>query len=159
MDTVYATTERLYPHYCRVWGASAYEFWGFDWLTYDPWEYGWHCYRPESQRPGESRWVRYPAGDGYLVYPPKPGISDGYSSSIRLEAARDGVEDYSYLRALERLTEKGGERGKSAAALLEEHRRLLPIPNAGGRYSSRILSDPEILDRLRHRAGELLGAN
>ena len=36
IDTPYCAVERLLPHYCFKHGAEAYEFWGIDWLTYDP---------------------------------------------------------------------------------------------------------------------------
>ena len=98
-----------------------------------------------------SHWVRYPAGDGYLIYPPKAGISDDVCSSLRLEAARDGVEDFSLLKALE------ARKDAAAAALLAEFRALCPIPNPGGRYSGRNLPDPSRLAALRRRALELLG--
>ena len=69
-----------------------------------------------------------------------------------MEAARDGVEDHDYLKLL-------AARAKSdprAAALLAEFHALVTIPNAGGRYSSRILPEPEKIGELRQRAGELL---
>ena len=77
-------------------------------------------------------------------------------STIRLEAARDGVEDYNYLVLLERLAAEKGPRAAEAARLVDELRALVAIPNAGGRYSTRILPEPEKLASLRLRAGELL---
>ena len=151
LDTVNCSTERMFPHYCAAWGAEAYEFWGCTWLTYDPWKFGWHAYIRQSGTPGEEHWVRYPAGDGYLIYPPKAGISDDVCSSLRLEAARDGVEDFSLLKALE------ARKDAAAAALLAEFRALCPIPNPGGRYSGRNFPDPSRLAALRRRALELLG--
>ncbi len=151
LDTVNCSTERLFPHYCAAWGAEAYEFWGCTWLTYDPWKFGWHSYIRQSGTPGEEHWVRYPAGDGYLIYPPKAGIADDVCSSVRLEAARDGVEDFSLLKAL------AARKDSAADALLAEFRALCPIPNPGGRYSGRNLPDPSRLAALRRRALELLG--
>ena len=151
LDTVNCSTERLFPHYCAAWGAEAYEFWGCTWFTYDPWKFGWHSYIRQSGTPGEEHWVRYPAGDGYLMYPPRAGVSDGICSSVRLEAARDGVEDFSLLSAL------AARKDAASAALLAEFRALCPIPNPGGRYSGRNLPDPSVLAALRRRALELLG--
>jgi hypothetical protein len=151
-DTPYCAVERLLPHYAFAYGAEAYEFWGCTWLTYNPWRFGWHSYIWQSDTPGQYYWVRYPNGDGFLIY---PGASEGFSSpcsSIRLEAARDGVEDYEYLRLLEGLAAKN----ESARALLSEFRALVEIPNAGGRFSTRILPDPARLTALRLRAGALL---
>ena len=41
---------------------------------------------------------------------------------------------------------------------MDEFRALVTIPNAGGRFSTRILPEPEKLASLRLRAGELLSA-
>jgi len=52
--------------------AEAYEFWGVDWLTYDPYARGWHSFIHQTDQPGVSYYVRYPNGDGYLAYPGAP---------------------------------------------------------------------------------------
>lgn len=152
LDTPYCAVERLLPHYAHKYGARLFEFWGATWLTYDPWKFGWHAYIRQSDTPGKTYWVRYPAGDGYLIYPPKEGLPPEPVSTLRMEASRDGVEDFCYLELL-------AARAKDdppAAALLAEYRALVSIPNAGGRYSSRILPVPERLGALRRRAGDLL---
>ena len=69
-----------------------------------------------------------------------------------MEASRDGVEDFCYLELLAARAKDDPQ----AAALLAEYRALVSIPNAGGRYSSRILPVPERLGALRRRAGDLL---
>ena len=74
LDTPYCAVERLLPHYAHKYGARLFEFWGATWLTYDPWKFGWHAYIRQSDTPGKTYWVRYPAGDGYLIYPPKEGL-------------------------------------------------------------------------------------
>ena len=150
-DTPYCAVERLLPHYAHKYHAQAYEFWGSTWLTYDPWAFGWHAYIRQSDTPVKEYWVRYPAGDGYLIYPPQTGGREPVSS-IRLEAARDGVEDYTYLELLA----VRAKTDSAAAKLLAEFQSLVSIPNAGGRYSTRILPEPERLNVLRARAGELL---
>jgi hypothetical protein len=68
-DTPYLAVERLLPHYCFQYGAEAYEFWGVSWLTYNPYQFGWHAYIHQSSEPGKYYWVRYPNGDGFLLYP------------------------------------------------------------------------------------------
>ncbi len=151
-DTPYCAVERMLPHYAHKYGAELYEFWGSTWLTYDPWKFGWHAYIRQSDTPGKTYWVRYPAGDGYLIYPPKEDMGSEPVSTVRLEAARDGVEDYNYLELL-------AARAKSdakAAALLAEFQALVTIPNAGGRHSTQILPVPERIGELRLRAGDLL---
>jgi hypothetical protein len=150
-DTPFCAVERLLPHYCFHFDAEAYEFWGVSWLTYDPWQFGWHRYIHQSSTPGEFYYVRYPNGDGYLLYPGAPVGSPDPVTTVRLEAARDGVEDYEYLKLLQR---HAGN--PQADALLKEFAALVEIPNAGGRFSTRILPDPSRLAALRLRAGALL---
>jgi acetone carboxylase gamma subunit len=162
-DTPYCAVERLLPHYCFKYGVEAYEFWGISWLTYDPYKFGWHSYIYQSGQPGEATWVRYPNGDGYLAYPGGPIGHPGPVSSVRLEQAREGVEDYEYLYLLRDLTAKAKAAGREtsqAEAALRAARNLVTIPNAGGRYSTRILSDPERVLRVKEsvaRAIEALG--
>jgi hypothetical protein len=101
-------------------------------------------------------WVRYPNGDGFLIYPGHPVGCDGPLSSIRLEQAREGVEDYEYLYLLRQLTQKAKAAGKdvaAAAAALSRADRLVTIPNAGGCYSSKILAEPEEIYRLKEEVG------
>ena len=160
LDTPYCAVERMLPHYCAAYHAEAYEFWGSTWLTYDPWKFGWHSYIPQSDTPGKHYFVRYPDGDGYLIYPGVPGRFKGPVTSVRLEAARDGVEDFSYLKRIERLAaSKDDPRAGRAKSLLAEFRALVTIPNAGGRYSTRILPEPEKIGILRRKAGDLLDAS
>jgi len=157
LDTPYCAAERMFPHYCAAYQAEAYEFWGATWLTYNPWQYGWHSYIDQTDTPGKHYSVRYPDGDGYLIYPGIPGRFKGPVTSVRLEAARDGVEDFSYLKALERLAARTADpRAGQAASLLADFHALVSIPNAGGRYSTRALPEPKRVGELRFRAGELL---
>lgn len=160
LDTVHATTERLFSHFCSAYGAKAWENWGIGWLTGDPWETACHRFIRQCGRPGvRNRWVRYPNGDGYQAYPPKKGIAADICSSIRIESARDGVEDYSYLKMLEACAADAADPDSQAAAdLLAQFRALVPIPNPGGRFSTMLLPVPEKIERLRYKAGELLSA-
>lgn len=156
IDTPYCAVERLMPLYCAVYGAEAYENWGSNWHTFNPWESGCHAYIAESDRPGHHYYVRYPNADGYLMYPGIAGRFSGPVSSIRLEAVRDGVEDYSYWKALKRIEASKGPLSKKSSALLVEFEKLVPIPNAGGRYSKRNLPDPRALSILRRQTGDLI---
>ena len=146
-DTPYCAIERLLPHYCFKYGAEAYEFWGIDWLTHNPYEYGWHAFLPHDFGPGkEKEWVRYPNGDGFLAYPPGPLKLDHAVSSVRLEQVREGVEDYEYLYRLRELVEQGRASGRDVAAgekALAMARGLVDSPCEIGRYSTRILPDPD----------------
>ncbi|HOM16805.1 MAG TPA: DUF4091 domain-containing protein, partial [Thermoguttaceae bacterium] len=161
LDTPFCAIERLLPHYCFHYGAEAYEFWGVAWATYDPYRYGWHAYIHQSDQPGKHYWVRYPNGDGYLVYPGGPIGHPGPVSSVRLEQAREGVEDYEYLHMLrEKLSglPAHSPAAQQAQKALQEAARLLSFPNPGGRYSSRILPDPDRLLLLRRQLAEAIEA-
>ena len=153
LDTPYCAIERLMPWYCRRYGAEAYEFWGVNWYTLDPWDHGWHRFIRQSSD-GETYFhVRYPNGDGYLAYPGAHVGVDGPVSTIRLAQAREGVEDYEYFVLLDALIARAKTQGFStrrAERALAAALDLVPIPNAGGRYSTRILPDPTVV--ARHRA-------
>ena len=151
-DTPYCAVERLLPHYCFKHGVQAYEFWGVAWLTYDPYRFGWHSFIHQSSEPGQSTWVRYPNGDGFLLYPGTPIGHSGLVSSIRLEQAREGVEDYEYLYLLSGLIAEAKSSGRAATeaeAAMQLAAQLVTIPNAGGRYSSKILPKPEAVYEAR----------
>jgi len=137
-DTPYAAVERLLPHYCFQYGAQAYEFWGVAWLTYDPFRFGWHAFIHQSGEPGKSHWVRYPNGDGFLLYPGKPLGVDGPVSSVRFEQAREGVEDYEYLYLLRQLIGRAKAAGRDVTAAqqaMDAAGSLVEIPNAGQHQS------------------------
>lgn len=152
-DTPLLATERMLPHYAFKYDADAYEFWGVSWYTHNPWKFGWHSYIRQSSTPGEYYSVRYPDGDGYLIYPPVPemGNSQEPITSIRIEAARDGVEDWCYLQKLKTLAIQ--KKDTEALALLDEFLSFCEIPNAGGRYTGRNLSGPDRLMQLRIEMG------
>jgi hypothetical protein len=159
-DTPYCAIERLLPHYCFKYGAEAYEFWGIDWLTYDPYQYGWHAFLLHDFGPGtEKQWVRYPNGDGFLAYPPAPLKRDRAVSSVRLEQVREGVEDYEYLYLLRERVRQGRAVGQDVSAgerALEMASRLVESPCEIGRYSTRILPDPEQVLRVKVAVAEAI---
>ena len=153
-DTPYCAVERLLPHYCFHYGVEAYEFWGVSWLTYNPYEYGWHSYIHQSGEPGESFYVRYPNGDGFLAYPGKHVDHSRPVPSVRLAQVREGVEDYEYLHLLKQLAEEKGS--TEAREALRKASALVEIPNAGGRYSSKILPDPEDVLEVKKAVAEAI---
>ena len=151
-DTPYCAIERLLPWFCWKYGVEAYEFWGVNWFTYDPWDFGWHRFISQSSDGVEYYHVRYPNGDGYLAYPGKRVGVDGPVSSIRLEQAREGVEDYEYFHLLDQLIAQAKKKGLSvrgAERVRAEAMELVSIPNRGGRYSTSLLPDPDAVPRLR----------
>jgi len=112
----------------------------------------WHSFIYQTSEPGSSSWVRYPNGDGFLLYPGAPIGYPGLLSSIRLEQAREGVEDYEYLHLLRRLVAEAKSAGRDtteADGALGLAAELVTIPNAGGLQSSKILPDPEAVYRVR----------
>ena len=152
-DTPYLGIERLLPWFCFKYGCEAYEFWGVSWWTYNPWERGWHTFIRQSSDGKEYRWVRYPNGDGFLAYPGEDlGLSEPVPS-IRLVAAREGVDDYELLLALDEYARNGNAQ---AAAALERMKALVTMPNRGGRYSTDVMPDPDAVMQAHIAAGELL---
>ncbi len=162
LDTPYCAIERLLPWWCWRWNADAYEFWGANWFTYNPFDYGWHRYIPQTDTPTNKYFVRYPNGDGYIFYPGRLiGLGTTIISSVRAEAARDGQEDALLLCLLDKAIQSAKPENPlrvEAEKLREEAASLVPIPVASGRYSTRFLSDPEQIDYLRIRIGEVLEA-
>ncbi|NOY36432.1 MAG: DUF4091 domain-containing protein [Chlorobi bacterium] len=69
------------------WVAAAYGFDGFLRWAYNSW--------PETPLT-DSRFITWPAGDTYLIYP-------GPLSSIRFEKLREGIQDYEKIRILEEI--------------------------------------------------------
>lgn len=154
LDTPYLATERILPYYCFKYGATGYEFWGVAWWTHNPWDKAWHTFIRQSDEGQDVYWIRYPNGDGYLTYPGERVGLDRPVSSIRLEQAREGLEDYEYLCILQDLI--GKARGKLPAEAvvagekaLERARAIVTIPNAGGPKSTMILPDPEAVPSAR----------
>ena len=146
-------------------GAEAYEFWGIAWLTHDPYRFGWHAYIDQTDQPGQSYWIRYPNGDGFLLYPGKPIGHAGPVSSIRLEQAREGVEDYEYLYLLRSLAARAKTANRDTSRALRSPRRgqkaradsqcrrppldqdfaraREPVPRTPGRWQRRSRSSPD----------------
>ncbi len=145
-ETPYLALERLLPWFGYKYGAEAYEFWGVNWLTYNPYKYGWHSYIFESQAPGEESWKRYPNGDGFIIYPGKPIGEDGLIGSIRLKQVREGAEDYEYFSMLGNLIKKADPSNPALTAArqaLQQALDIVSIPCAMGRYSTKILKTPD----------------
>ncbi len=152
IDTPFLATERLLPYYCFKYGAGGFEFWGATWWTHNPWERGWHTFISQSDDGRRHYWIRYPNGDGYLAYPGAPGVAEGPVSTIRLEAVREGMEDYEALKTLEDLAAAAPPASPAARAAREAlaaARALVDIPNSGGLRSLDLLPDPTAVGRVR----------
>ncbi|MDR2439392.1 MAG: DUF4091 domain-containing protein [Planctomycetaceae bacterium] len=159
LDTPYCAIERLLPYYCFKYGAEAYEFWGAAWLTYDPYQYGSHAYIHQTSTPGEYYWVRYPNGDGYMIYPGKPVGSEKIVTSVRFAQAREGVEDFEYFYMLSQLIEKAKKSGKDVSKMetaLESAKTIIDCPSPTGRFSSKILPNPYKIYEIRRQVAEAI---
>ncbi|MDR0337793.1 MAG: DUF4091 domain-containing protein [Planctomycetaceae bacterium] len=159
LDTPYCAIERLLPYYCFKYGADAYEFWRIAWLTYNPYQYGSHAYIYQSSTPGEYYWVRYPNGDGYMIYPGQPIGSDKIVTSIRFAQAREGIEDSEYFYMLEQLIEKAKKSGKDVSkieAILESAKSMVDCPSPIGRFSSKILPNPHKIYEIRRQVADAI---
>ncbi|MDO5565858.1 MAG: DUF4091 domain-containing protein, partial [Planctomycetia bacterium] len=160
LDTPYCAVERMLPYWCHYYGADVYEFWGSNWYTYDPFRYGWHSYIGQTDSPTNHYHVRYPNGDGYIFYPGHLIGLDGYISSVRMEQAREGLEDAACLvllkRELDRCKTKDSAAYKKGLEVWKQVGQLVPIPTPGGRYSSRILPRPEIIDQLKYEVDQAI---
>jgi hypothetical protein len=151
-DTPYLATERMLPYYCFKYGVHGFEFWGFAWWTYNPWQVGWHQFIRQSDEGKKYYWVRYPNGDGFLAYPGKPVGIEGPTSTIRLEQIREGLEDYEAMTLLTEMAAQAKQAGAPCAAAdraLAMASELVTIPNAGGLRSTEILPDPNRIPAIR----------
>ena len=152
-DTPFLGFERMLPYFCYKYGASEYEFWSTNWYTLNPYQYGWHTFHRVTQDAGVYQWIRYPNGDGNFIYPGKPIGVDGLVTTIRLKQAREGVEDYEFLNALDQLIQKSNAKGietDQASLALKRALNLVNIPCADGRYTTGYTPDPDLLMEIRH---------
>ena len=102
---------------------------------------------------GEKR--PWSVGDGRLLYPPEAcfdggqgPVLDGPVSTIRLEAQRDGIEDYEYLVLLKRLL------GENASTLNSDeaarYAKLLEVPASISSGLTTFTTDPAPIAARRH---------
>lgn len=158
-DTPYLGFERMLPYFCFKYGAEEYEFWAAAWYTLNPYEYGWHSFIRQSDRPGDQYWIRYPNGDGNFIYPGNPIGVNSLVATIRLKLAREGVEDYEYLYYLDSLMTVARNMGKNirpAEKAIESAFNLVTIPSAEGRYSTEYLPDPYAVLRVKRQVAEAI---
>ena len=151
LDTPFPACERLMPWFCFKYEVEAFEFWRANYWTYNPWKYGWHAYldlRNETRNP-----VRYPNGDGYIIYPGEEIGLSGPVPSIRLVAVREGVDDYEIFFALNKFAETGN---RDAQKALDKVRSLVKTPHRSASLSTRIMPNPLAIIEARIAAGEVL---
>ncbi len=127
-----AALERLLPWFAYKYDIDAYEFWHMSYWVVDPYKYGW----------GPTKSRSLPNVSGHFVY---PGAMLGLSEpapSIRIVAAREGVEDYEIFQQLQKSADQGNLNAKS---VLERIKALVVTPNAV--IEARIAAG-ELLDQL-----------
>lgn len=87
---------RMLPLLAWRYGVSGYLHYAYNW---------WHL--PSNESPwNQTQYKNYAAGDGWIVYPPKDKKLQAPISSLRWETFRDGLEDYEYIRLLEKGIDK-----------------------------------------------------
>lgn len=109
--------------------------------------YGDFSYDPSTSRCLFAKPSHYPPGDGILVYHPR-GRTVG---CIRLEAIRDGVEDWEYLAILEREVARVRKTKLSPAQArtLEAAARLLHVSPAVSKGLKDYTRDPQVMRAAR----------
>ncbi len=153
IDAPFLANERLLPTYCFAYELSGYEYWGLSNWTTDPWITGSRPFTTYNFGPHADR-VQENNGDGYLTYPGAIVGVDGLVPSIRLEAVRDGVDDYDYYRILEDLLAQipvDDGRWDRGNAALDAARALVSIPNNGGLATYEIMPDPDAVYAVRQQ--------
>lgn len=140
--------------YCYAGGFAAYEYWGVLWNTQNPFKWAMHKDRISDSDPTNVRRNRYPNGDGYFAYDAEFIGKKEIYSSVRLEAIRDGQEDFEYYKLLENLAQKRND--SEAFKLLEDVKSLAVYPNAGGRNSAELLPNPDVVQILRDKVAQAI---
>jgi hypothetical protein len=92
-------------------------------------------------------------GDGQLIY---PGPNGKPLSSIRLEAIRDGIEDYEYFYILDGLVTKAEKNPKVSKALTANARNLLAVRNDVVKSPKEYTLDPMLVLSARREVAETI---
>ena len=109
---------------------------------------------------GMARWVNehweFPMpltpGDGCFIYP-RPS---GPIPTFRLQAMRDGIDDYEYLVVLRRAVQAAEKSGKADKALLAEARALLALPGDVVTGVTEWTKSIDRLEEMRERIAEMI---
>jgi len=141
IDTPYNAQERIMAAFCFAGGFLGYEYWGVDWYMQNPFIWGMHKDRLSTPVPNVVRRNRFPNGDGYFIYSGELIGRDEIMSSVRMEAVRDGQEDYEYFLILDDLAKKTGD--KAALATIAKIKAYAVYPNPGARNSTDLLPNPD----------------
>ena len=129
-----ALAYRIVPWQCWKYGIKGYLYWCVDFWNENPW-----------QNTMNTKWGQN--GNGLLYYPGE----NGPVTSIRLEATRDGMEDYEYLYLLDQKIKEAEAKGVDASgkALADNARKLLTIDSSIVLAMDDYAKDPQILYKRR----------
>ncbi len=143
-----ATDHRLLFWECWKYGAEGYLYWGTTHWSYN-------CQ-------GEGRWPNRPwttfnrqpghNGCGYLIYPGPDGTP---LPSVRMNIARDGIEDYEYFHLLRTLLD---QRPDAPAEVRREAESVLEVDPAVVTDNEVFTEDPGVLLEARARMARLIEA-
>ncbi|MCM8812069.1 MAG: DUF6067 family protein [Candidatus Omnitrophica bacterium] len=134
-----AMAARILPWICWKTGATGLLYWCVNFWEGDP-----------ARNPAS--FARDQNGNGFLFYPGE----DGPVPSIRLEAIRDGIEDYEYLVRLQETLEAVKRKGRSNPAFENEAKTLLAIDPDLLESPRSYSKDPELLMKHRQEMAELI---
>ena len=138
-----AIAYRILPWMCWKYRVSGLLYWCVNFWRTDPWV-----------EPMNTEWQQN--GNGSLFYPG----ADGPVDSIRLEALRDGLEDYEYLYLLRRLVEEAERGGVGVGTapddLLAQARALLEVGDDLVRGFGAYTQDPVRLGGRREAIAEAI---
>ncbi|MDD5557770.1 MAG: DUF4091 domain-containing protein [bacterium] len=128
---------RIIPWMCWKFGLDGYLYWCINYWERNPWT-------TTATYPGQN-------GGGFLYYPG----AGGPVGTLRLEALRDGLEDYEYLRLLRERVRDARPRGLDEA-LLGEAERLLAVDDRIVRSFDSFAYDPVLLYNERERIADCI---
>lgn len=123
---------RIIPWMCWKFDLDGYLYWCINYWKGSPWE-------NPAPYPRQN-------GNGFLYYPGR----DGPVGSLRLEALRDGLEDYEYLWLLRDRVRQCREKGVAAEKVAEAE-GLLQIGDAVVSYFDKFTYDPRLVYNMRER--------
>ena len=134
-----AMAHRILPWMVWKYGATGLLYWCVDYWKGNPWE------DPANFKSDQN-------GNGSLYYP----APDGPVPSVRMEALRDGIEDYEYLYRLNELLQLAKTKGGVDPSLVRKAEELVAVdPGLVGSLRS-YAKDPAVLETQRRAIAELI---
>jgi hypothetical protein len=146
------------------WMSWKYQVPGFLYWTINRWQTNQTSERAEIQKQLDAgkRWPELPwntqtcasfNGDGHLVY---PGPAGNLLSSVRLEAIRDGIDDYEYFYILDSMVKQAEKNPAHDRDLVARARKLLGVREDVVKTTSDFTLDPAVLYGAREEVAEMI---